>query len=98
MATESNKERWIEQVLDSTQGMARAEAPAGMYDNVVAALNRPMVVKGVSLPVKQWAAAAVLLIVVNIASVLYFTGNNKQQSTTSNPIAAQMEQGATYNY
>jgi hypothetical protein len=98
MATGNGKEQWIDEVLASTQGIARADAPAGLYDKVMAELNAPKTIRGISLPLKQWVAAAVVLIAVNIASVVYFSANNRPGSGPADQLAAQVQQESIYNY
>ncbi|MES2702568.1 MAG: hypothetical protein V4649_08015 [Bacteroidota bacterium] len=95
---ETNKDKWIEEVLGSTQGMAKADAPAALYDTVMEALSRPRAVRGITLPVKQWAVAAVLLIAVNIASVVYFSTHSRPAGGDDDMMVAQMVSESTYNY
>lgn len=95
---DNNKEQWIEDVLASTQGVARATAPAGLYDKVLAGLNTPKTVTGVILPLKQWVAAAVILVAVNIASIVYFSAQSRRRNLGSDSLSAQVQLEQTYNY
>jgi hypothetical protein len=61
------KEQWIDEVLDSTAGMHRAEPGAGLLDGVYRKLQIPKVIPFVPVQ-KVWLAAAsiILLLSVNI--------------------------------
>ncbi|MCD6011815.1 MAG: hypothetical protein K0Q79_1677 [Flavipsychrobacter sp.] len=98
MTNNTGKEKWVDDVLNSLQGMHRIQ-PGDVYDNVMAKLNRPQAVIR-PFPVKHWAVAAILLLALNIGSVIYYRGNSKNAArTTANehPLAAQF-QSSTYNY
>jgi hypothetical protein len=95
MKMENGKEQWIDDVLGSTQGMSRAEAPANLYDRVMIGVQNPR--SRSSLPVKQWAAAAVLLVAVNIASVVYFSKHGRGKAAET-ALAGQMTLETTYSY
>ncbi len=58
-----DKEEWIDRVLASTEGVARAKAPAGFYANV---LKRVNAVESISVSyVLRIAAGVVLLVALN---------------------------------
>lgn len=95
-----DKERWIDGVLNSTEGMRKAEPEANFYQQVLQKINRPATVKGVTMPLKQWAAAAILLLALNISSIVYFMDHGRKAGNMGggNPLAAEMQLGTTYNY
>ena len=100
MANNMHKEEWIDAVMKSTHGMSRAQPPTDLFEKITSKLNGRETVKIISMPVKQWAAAAILLLALNIGSVVYFTSqNNKSRvSNTTNSLAAELQLGSTYNY
>ena len=94
-----NKEKWINEVLESTRGMQRATPPPCLYDKVAVSLDRPdrTVILGSA---KQWVAAAILLIALNVSSIIYSLAQNKKPETTvaSNTLFSEIQTGTTYNY
>jgi hypothetical protein len=100
MANIPDKEKWINDVLDSTQGMLRASPDADLFKKITAGLTNTQLVNTRPLPVIQWAAAAILLLALNIGSVVYLTNQHTKttESQTTNPIAAAMQAESTYNY
>ncbi len=98
MRKEMNKEQWIDEIIDSTKGMHKADPGAGFYDQVLLKLNRPATIKGISMPVKQWAAAAILLLALNIGSIVYFMDGRKTGGMPNNPLASELQLESTYNY
>jgi hypothetical protein len=97
MDTGMQREKWIDEVLNSTEEMHRAMPPDDLYDKFISRLKEPDQVRPISFPLKQWAAAAVLLLALNIGSVVYFVGRDRQNNSV-NPIAAALEMNSTYNY
>jgi hypothetical protein len=100
MTNNTNKEKWIDEVMNSTQGMSRADPDNDLLDKITSKLNSPNAVKTTPLPVTQWAAAAILLIALNVGSVIYFTNHNKTMATATNnnPFATEIPSVSTYNY
>ena len=98
MAHNTDKENWINEVLQSTQGMNRATPKADLFERITAGMANPSSVKATRLPVKQWAAAAIILLALNIGSVVYFTSQKKTNDSAKNPFAAAMQVESTYNY
>ncbi len=99
MEHNTNKERWIDEVMNSTQGMSRAQPGAGLYEQITAKLTRPQTAT-TSFPVKRWAAAAILLLTLNVGSVIYFNNREKKATniSTSNPLASEIQTETIYNY
>jgi hypothetical protein len=98
MNNNTNKEKWIDDVLSSTTGLMRAQPPAGLYQKVIRRIASPVPVRIGGWQVTRWAAAAVLLVAVNISSVIYFNSHNKQATTTNNSLVAAIQSETTYNY
>ena len=100
MINNTDKNQWIEDVLNSAQGLSRAQAGSGLYDAVVAEISAPKNIRRPQFPVKQWAAAAVLLLLLNVGSVVYFSVSNEQTETpaSGNPLAMDIPSASTYNY
>lgn len=97
MTNNTGKEKWIDDVLNSVQGISRIH-PQGVYDNAMANLNKPRTVTH-PFPAKRWAAAAILLLALNIGSAIYYKSNIRVSSNASseNPLASQFE-SSSYNY
>lgn len=100
MEYNTNKEKWIGEVLESTKGMSRAPLRIDLYENIIRNLDNSGPVKNVRIPARQWVAAAVLLLAINAGSVIYYTVQNKKTSVTAsaNPIALEIQSASTYNY
>ena len=100
MEQNNKKEQWIAEVLNSTEGMNKAQPGVDLFEKVMRNLDKPQSGRTVRLPVKQWAAAAVLLIALNVGSVIYFTQRNagSERTDTANPLAPEILPGSTYNY
>jgi len=100
MENNSNKEQWVRDVMNSTSGMQKASPGEGLLANVMAQLDNAPTTRIIRFPVKQWAAAAILLLALNVGSVIYFTNrsSNQEKTNTGNPLAAEMQLNATYNY
>lgn len=69
----SEKDKWIEEVMGSLEGMQRVPARADMYDSVMNRIRTGKGGKTYSLLPRIAAAAAVLLLAVNVASVFHAT-------------------------
>lgn len=93
-----NKDKWIDDIIDSTRGMRKAEPAADFYEQVLLKLNKPAVIKGISMPLRNWAAAAILLLAVNIGSIVYVIDRRGSESSAVNPLASQLQLESTYNY
>ena len=100
MGNNESKKQWVDEVLGSTDGMSRAQAPADLLERVMTKMAAPEQVKTIGIPVKQWVAAAAILLALNISSVVYFASRHSkaQVSNNANPLAAEMMTGSTYNY
>ncbi len=96
---ENNKEKWIDEVLNSTGGMSRAVPDNGLYEKVVARIKTRQT-NIIPFPVKRWVAAAILLLALNIGSVIYFMSQNRGAYTasTDTPLAIELQSSSTYNY
>jgi hypothetical protein len=95
---EQNKERWIEDVLQSAGKIGRAAAPGGLEEKVFVRLregNRPV---EVSLPIGRWAAAAVLLIVLNVGSIMYASSRQAPADKVQDPLTSDLVSGNQYSY
>jgi len=99
MKNKLNKEAWINEVLDSTGGMARATPPADLYHKITTGLrvDAPKS-KTIAIPAKQWAAAAILLLALNVCSILYFTAHNTTGHSADASPLTEIQQVSTYNY
>jgi len=100
MINNANKDNWINDVMDSTDGMSGAVPGADLFQKITSNLANPSMVKTRPLPVKQWAAAAIILLALNVSSVVYFSNQRTKgaEPGNTNPIAAAMQAESTYNY
>lgn len=99
MEHNTNKEKWINEIMGSTAGMQRAKPKEGLYDRVMSRLGDEPTVRTIPLNVKRWAAAAVLLVALNAVSVVYFTQNRKVASDLAESTQTlDIPSVSTYNY
>jgi len=99
MKNKLNKEGWINEVLDSTGGMARATPPAHLYHKITTGLRlEAPKSRTIAIHTKQWAAAAILLLALNVGSILYFTAHNSTGHTGDASPLTEIQQVSTYNY
>ncbi len=98
MENKTNKENWINGVLNSTSGMQRATPHPDLYNRVMAGVYAPKT--AVQLPAKHWIAAAILLLAFNIGSIIYVLEQNKKIPNTaiSSSLLTEMQSATTYNY
>lgn len=95
-----DKNGWVNEVMSSIQGIQPAQPPVGLYEKTIARINNPAKVKIITLPVKQWAAAAILLLALNVGSAIYAIEQDKKHTftNTSSPLASEIQLESTYNY
>jgi len=100
MENNTNKEKWIDDVLGSVQGISMAQPRTGLYEQVVMKLSNPQKTRKIPLPIKQLAAAAMLLLALNVGSVIYFMTQNKKTAVTASEhsMAMEIQSVITYNY
>jgi len=100
MTNKMNREQWSDEVLASTRSINKAEPGCDFFEQVKIKLNKPAAVRDITLPVKQWVAAAILLLALNISSIVYFMDHSKRSGgiNLNNPLASEMQLETTYNY
>jgi hypothetical protein len=100
MNSNSDKEYWIDAIMDSTRDLTRVQPGKQLYAQIMLQINNQPSLKPVRLPVKQLVAAAILLVVVNAASVVYYSSQNKKAGNMAavQPFALQIQTESTYNY
>ena len=84
MASNTDKENWIDGIMGSLNGLQRPPADPAMHQKVMNRLKKQGP-SGYSKIITRVAVAAVLLLVVNIASLLHFSKTSApatQQSIT----------------
>lgn len=75
-----DKEKWVEETLESLKGSQRAKAPDGLFESAMkrAAFGSARVVRMPSVQIWSAAACALLLVTANLfMCVDYARGNNK---------------------
>src|SRR5262249_34122743 len=74
MDKHTNSEQWVNEVMDSLNGIRKMPPSPGMYEKVMLGINS-QAHKGkqiIALPARI-AAAAILLLVINVASLIHFS-------------------------
>lgn len=72
-----DKDKWIDEVLDSMKGSQRAKPSPELFAKIENQLAPPEIK---IIPMRQWSyavAAAVLVLVLNVFTVRQFTQNNE---------------------
>lgn len=69
----AEKNIWVDEVMNSLNGMQRAAVPANMYDGVMQRIRQGHNGGDIRRLLPRIAAAAILLLAVNIASVYHAT-------------------------
>ncbi|GEM_PF-1168619 len=79
-----DKEKWVEDTLESLSGSQRAKVPDGLFENAMrrAAFGRARMVR--MPPAQLWsvAACALVLIVANLFICLDFSDSGKKASSS----------------
>lgn len=75
------KNKWLEEVLNSTEGMHTAEPPAGMFERIMDRAKRPGVVRTISLSTLS-AAAACLLILLSL-NLMALKGHDRSSNANA---------------
>lgn len=96
MADNKQQEEWIDNVLNSTNGMQRASPGPFLYENIINKLNTTPPFKTFSFPVMKLAAAVILLLALNAGSVVYY--NSRSRKTVVNEQIIEIPSVTTYNY
>lgn len=84
-----NKQQWVEQVLNSTNQLKRAEAPDSLWQKIQQTIEEETN-KIVLVPKRTvWVAAAsvILLIMLNIIAIQHY----KPQSAETSPVESLIE-------
>jgi hypothetical protein len=100
MKADINKEQWINEVMNSLEGITPAQPDDGLFERITEKLRKPQTTKIMNPYPAQWAAAAILLLALNIGSVVYFASRHHQNTAASaaNPLSAEILSESTYNY
>ena len=93
----NKKEKWIDDVLSSTQGMSRARPDAVLFDRINAALELAQVKVIPMYYVKIAAAAAVILLAVNIFATINYPEQPSEQVIEGNYASQESELFIDYN-
>lgn len=98
---EQNK--WINEVLESTNGMQKAEPSPFLFEKVTARINAGKTNISKTSPAVKWAFAmsTVIIIALNVFVISDYTGNNIATSTDNDLISnlsSELGYNKTYNY
>ena len=98
MANNTNKEKWINDVLGSMQDASAAQPFGNLYEGVMSRLRNPGQASTQPASMKQWVVAAILLLALNVGSVIYYTAQKRTAASIDNPLANEIQSVTTYNY
>ena len=100
MENNANKEKWISEVIASTNGMHRASPGKDLFEKITSGMASAKTVTIKPFPITRWAAAAILLLALNVGAVLHATNHRADAvvSGNGNPIATAIQEQSTYNY
>lgn len=95
------QENRINEVLESTKGMQRAEPNPFLFEQIAARIEKEKV-KPVKVPFIRWAIAisSAAVIVINVLCISLASKNNpeQQQASVVSEIAKEMGYRSNYNY
>jgi len=77
-----DKEKWIQKILNSTEGYQKSQAPPDLFNKIEQRLDQTT---GKIIPIHQWrvaAAAAIILMVLNLFGLRQYIQNNSSDTTT----------------
>ena len=85
------KEQWIDDTMESMEGITRAAGNPLLYDKVMSRLTNPRsgVISFTPRILWQIAAGIALLISINIFSVVYFSKSSVASKTQINKLASE---------
>ena len=85
------KEQWINETMESLEGISRAECDPRLYDRVMQALgnSRPGTIPFNPRLVWKIAAGLALLISVNILSIVHYSRTHESGQTQINTLASE---------
>ena len=101
MTDGTDKEKWLNEVMNSTNGMVCAGAPPMLYENIISKIQRQKPEKATVIVMRRWAVAAAVLFVFNICSVFYVFNNKEKKAEKTDvyaPLASEMNMNSGYNY
>ena len=73
---QDEQEKWVNEVMDSLQGMQRVEPPVDLFESIEARINK---LKGKVIPMRQirWSIAiAAVLLLLNMVAIRSYTVKN----------------------
>jgi len=81
---QTNKEKWVEDTLNTLNGIQRAQAPEGLLENAMrrAAFGRVRMVRMPTAQVWSAAACALVLVVANLFMCLDYSHSGKKASSS----------------
>jgi hypothetical protein len=85
------KDEWIDQTLESLDGIGRAECDPGLYDRLTERMNSPEPAIRWFSPSLAWKAAALILLLtaLNIFTMFLFNGHEKKETGTADAVASE---------
>ena len=87
----NTKEKWIEETMESLEGITRAQSSPLLYDRVISGLRNSQKRIIFFKPKNLWriAAGLALLISFNVFSVHYYTKSHKEDHSQINALASE---------
>jgi len=93
------REEWINEVLNSSKGIAKAEAPAFLYEKICAKIEaRKQSTPALSEPIAKWAFAfaTIVFIAINILSLKKHISAEETKMVSEQK--SEFDQSVIYNY
>jgi len=81
---QTSKEKWVEDTLNSLNGIQRTQAPEGLFENAMrrAAFGRARMVRMPAAQVWSAAACALVLVVANLFMCLDYSHSDKKATSS----------------
>lgn len=103
MNKSSDREKWVNEVLNSTEGMKKAEANPFLYEKIMYKLQDREAVQDIPAKVllPKWVFAAVVVLLLNSLAIVKETNKGKSIRDTDTPAMGMLSEignQTTYNY
>jgi hypothetical protein len=100
---ENNREKWVNEVLNSTEGMQPAAGNPFLYEKLMYRMQKQTKVRAAyeKRYVPQLIAVAACVLVLNCISVVHFIKNEKKDARMEQGgggLGQEMNNGTVYNY
>lgn len=95
--------KWINEVLESTKGMQKAEPGPFLFEKVTSRINKAKTSTGQTSPVIKWAFAVSAVVIISLNTmVIADYGSNETTSNSDSELVSdlstQLGYNSNYNY